>query len=103
MNETEVTVENYEQEVLKSDKPVLIDFYATWCGPCNMLSPVIAEIAEEYKDTIKVVKVNVSEQESLAEKFDVMSIPTLVVMKDGKVVRSALGYMPKEDVVKLFS
>lgn len=101
MTELKITSENFEREVLKSDKPVLIDFWAPWCGPCRMLSPTITEIAEEYKDKVKVGKVNVDEQGDLASMFRVSSIPLLVVMKDGKVVNSAVGVRPKDQIVKM--
>lgn len=100
MSALNITKENFKQEVLESSKPVLVDFFATWCGPCKMLSPVIDEIAEERSD-IKVVKVNVDEQRELASQFGVMSIPTLVVIKDGKVVNTAMGARPKKDVLSL--
>lgn len=103
MNEIEITKENFEEEVIKSDKPVLLDFFATWCGPCNMLSPVIAEIAEEYKDKIKVGKIDVSNQEELAARYDVMGVPTIIVMDKGEVKATSVGYKPKEEIVKLFS
>ena len=96
-----ITKNNFEQEVLHSDKPVLIDFWAPWCGPCRMLSPVISEIAEEYGDKIKVCKVNVDEEGDLAASFNVMSIPTLVVVKDGKVANSAVGVRPKAQIVEM--
>ena len=99
MAEIKITRENFDREVLQSDKPVLIDFWAPWCGPCRMLSPVISEIAEEYKGNVKVGKVNVDEEEELAAIFRVSSIPLLVVMKDGKVVNSAVGVRPKEQIV----
>ena len=99
MSETNITRNNFEQEVLHSDKPVLIDFWASWCGPCRMLSPVISEIAEEYGDKVKVCKVNVDEEGDLAAAFNVMSIPMLVVMKDGKVTNSAVGVRPKAQIV----
>ena len=99
MSELKITKENFEREVLQSDKPVLIDFWASWCGPCRMLSPTISEIAEEYKDKVKVGKVNVDEEEELAAMFRVSSIPLLVVMKDGKVVNSAVGVRPKEQII----
>ena len=96
-----ITKNNFEQEVLHSDKPVLIDFWAPWCGPCRMLSPVISERAEEYGDKIKVCKVNVDDEGELAASFNVMSIPTLVVVKDGKVTNSAVGVRPKAQIVEM--
>ena len=102
MTELNLTKNNFEAEAMKSDKPVLIDFWAPWCGPCRMLSPTISEIAEEYGDKVKVCKVNVDEQGELASAFGVMSIPTLVVLKDGKVVNSAVGVRPKEQIVEMF-
>ena len=101
MSEMNITRNNFEQEVLHSDKPVLIDFWAPWCGPCRMLSPVISEIAEEYGDKVKVCKVNVDEEGDLAAAFNVMSIPTLVVVKDGKVANSAVGVRPKAQIVEM--
>ncbi len=101
MSEMNITKNNFEQEVLHSDKPVLIDFWAPWCGPCRMLSPVISEIAEEYGDKIKVCKVNVDDEGESAASFNVMSIPTLVVVKDGKVTNSAVGVRPKAQIVEM--
>ena len=101
MAELTVTRDNFENEILKSDKPVLLDFWAAWCGPCRMLSPVIAEIAEEYDGEIKVGKVNVDEEPELAGAFNVASIPMVVVMKNGKVTASSVGYRPKEQIVEL--
>ena len=98
MAELVLTKENFESEALKSDLPVLIDFWAAWCGPCRMLAPIIAEIAEEYADKVKVCKVNVDEQPELAAAFGVNSIPMLAVIKDGKVAGTAVGYMPKDQV-----
>ena len=96
----EITNENFEAEVLKSDKPVLLDFWAPWCGPCRMLSPIVDEIAEERGD-IKVGKINVDEQEALAAQFGVMSIPMLVVMENGEITNTSVGYKPKKDVLKI--
>ena len=95
-----ITKENFEQEVLQSAKPVLLDFWASWCGPCRMLSPVVDEVAEERTD-VKVRKVNVDEQPELAGQFGVMSIPTLLVFEQGKLVRQAVGARPKASVLEL--
>ena len=101
MAEVKITVSNFESEVLRSDQPVLVDFYADWCGPCRMLAPVLEEIAREYEGGVKVGKVNVDEQMELAQKFGVSSIPLLVVVKDGQPVAKSLGYRPKEEIVNL--
>ncbi len=98
----EITVENFEEEVLRSDKPVLIDFWAAWCGPCRMLSPVVDEVAEENPQ-IKVGKVNVDEQSELAAKFGIMSIPMLMLFKDGKNIDSSLGVVPKSSIEKMIA
>ena len=95
-----ITKENFESEVLKSDKPVLVDFWAAWCGPCKMLSPVIDEIAEERRD-IKVGKINVDEQPELASQFAVMSIPTLIVFKNGEIANKAIGVQPKDAILSM--
>ncbi len=91
---------NYESEVLKSDKPVLLDFWASWCGPCRMVSPIVDEIAEEHPE-IKVGKVNVDEERELSQMFGVMSIPSLFVIKDGKIVNQAVGARPKQQILDL--
>ena len=100
MSVTTITKQNFQSEVLHADKPVLLDFWAGWCGPCRMVSPIVDEIAEERSD-IKVGKVNVDEQPELAAQFGVMSIPTLVVMKDGKVVNQTVGARPKAQILSL--
>ena len=100
MAEIIITNANFEEEVIKSDKPVLLDFWATWCGPCMMLSPVIAEIAEERTD-VKVGKINVDEEPALANMFGIQSIPTLVYFKDGKALDSSIGYVPKDKILEM--
>lgn len=95
-----VTLENFDTEVLQSDKPVLVDFWAGWCGPCKMLMPVIEELAAELDD-VKVCKVDVDEQPALAARFNVMSIPTLVVIKDGKTVNTSVGVQSKSAILKM--
>ncbi len=97
-----ITKENFNEEVLKSTKPVLLDFWASWCGPCRMVSPIIDEIAEESPE-IKVGKINVDEQNELAANFNVMSIPTLVVIRDGKVVNKAVGVRPKQQILSMLA
>ncbi len=96
----DITKNNFEEEVLKSDKPVLIDFWADWCGPCKMLHPIIEELAEEVTDA-KICQVNVDEESDLAEKFNIMTIPTLLVFEGGELVAQSVGAKPKAEIVKL--
>ena len=98
MAELKITRENFENEVMKSNIPVLIDFWAPWCGPCRMMGPIIEQLAEEYEGKAKVGKVNVDEEGELSQAFGVMSIPTIVLVKDGKVVKQAVGARPKTEV-----
>lgn len=102
MNEIEITMENFDAEVKNcKDMPVLLDFWAGWCGPCMMLSPIIAEIADEMDGKVKVGKVNVDEQPELAARFNVDSIPLVVVMKNGEIVNEAVGLRPKEQLLDM--
>ena len=101
MAEIVLTKENFEAEVLQSGKPVLVDFWAAWCGPCRMLAPVVAQIAAEYDGKVKVGKVNVDEQPELASAFQVASIPTVLIFKDGKLAETSVGYRPKEQLTAL--
>ena len=100
MSALNINKNNFNEEVLNSEKPVLLDFWAPWCGPCRMVVPLVEEIAEERQD-IKVGKVNVDEEPELARQFRVMSIPTLVVIKEGKAVKRSVGAKPKEEILEM--
>lgn len=99
MSEVIINESNFENEVINADKPVLLDFWASWCGPCKILSPVLSEIADEYADVIRVAKVNVDDEPELAMKFKVSSIPMLVFFKDGRIVSTSVGYRPKDEIL----
>ena len=100
MKEIELTYNDFDEVVMQSDKPVLVDFWATWCGPCRMLGPVIAQIAEERED-IKVCKVNVDNEPQLAQMFNIMSIPTVLVFKNGELAEKSIGFVPKQKLLDL--
>lgn len=102
MNTIKITSDNFEQEVINSNKPVLLDFWASWCGPCRMISPIVDEIAGEVTDA-KVGKINIDEQPELASAFGIMSIPTLAVIKNGKVVNKMVGVKPKASILKMLA
>lgn len=100
--EVTVTTQNFEDEVLKSEKPVLVDFWASWCGPCKMLSPIVSEIAKEKDAELKVGKVNVDSEGELAQKFGIMSIPTLILFNNGRAEKTSVGFLPKEQILANF-
>ena len=100
MSAINININNFQKEVIESDKPVLLDFWAPWCGPCRTVIPIVEEIAQERGD-IKVVKVNIDDEPELARKFRVMSIPTLMVMKDGKIVNKSTGARPKKQILEM--
>ena len=101
MSVTELNKDNFEKEEMEANVPVLIDFWASWCGPCRMMSPVIDKIAEEMGDKLKVCKVNVDENHELAEKYEIMTIPAFIVIKNGAEAGRTIGVQPKEDILKL--
>lgn len=101
MSVIKLTAQNFEEEVMQSDKPVLIDFYADWCGPCKMMSPIVEEIAAEKEDA-KVCKLNIDEEMEIAQRYGVMSIPTFMVFKDGEVAKKDMGAKPKSAVLSMF-
>lgn len=98
MSEINLNSSNFNEEITNTDKLVLIDFFANWCGPCKMLSPIISEIANEYSDSVKVCKVNVDENQELALEYNIMSIPTLLFFKNGEVVKSSIGFCSKSEL-----
>ena len=100
MSVLKITSENFEEEVLKSDKKVLIDFYADWCGPCKMMSPVIDKIAEEQGDNVKVGKINVDENQDLAMEYNVMTIPTIMIINDGEIQKTFIGVTDKNEIIE---
>ena len=102
MAEIKLTEQNFEDEVLHSDKPVLVDFWATWCGPCKMLAPVIQEVADEFSESIKVGKVNVDEEPALAIKYGISSIPTVIKFVGGNAEKTAIGYRTKQEIIDTF-
>ena len=101
MSVLKITKENFEKEVMQSDKPILLDFCASWCGPCKMVGPVVEQVAVETAEVARVGKINVDEEQELAQAFKVMSIPTLVVMKEGKVVKSTVGVQSKQTLLSM--
>ncbi|MGN0335170.1 MAG: thioredoxin [Lachnospiraceae bacterium] len=101
MAEVKLTKENFEEVVLKSDKPVLVDFWATWCGPCRMIAPIVEELAKEYEGRAVVGKVNVDEETELAVRYGVVSIPTVLLFKNGNVTGKIVGYVPKNELEEL--
>ena len=92
--------ENFEEEVLKSDVPVLVDMFATWCGPCKMMAPVVAQLAEEYKGSVKVGKLDIDQNVDIVAQYKIMSVPTFLVIKDGEVVKKLIGAVSKEELVE---
>lgn len=101
MSILKITKQNFEKEVLQSEKPVLLDFWAGWCGPCKMIGPIVEQVAEDTMNTVRVGKINIDEEQELAQAFQVMSIPTLVVIKNGKVERKAVGVQSKQALLSM--
>ncbi len=101
MSEIKLTLQNFESEVLNCDKTVLVDFWATWCGPCRMIAPIVEEIAQEYAESVKVGKINVDEERELAINYRIESIPTIMIFKNGKLTDTVIGYRSKEELEKL--
>ena len=102
MKNLKITNQDFEKEVLQNEKEVLIDFYADWCGPCKMLAPIIEEIAKE-NEKVKVVKINLDESEDLAMKYQVMSIPTLIIMKNGQIIKRSVGFVEKDEILNMIN
>lgn len=100
---TEITKESFEREVKKSDIPVIVDFWASWCGPCMMLAPIVQELADEFAGKIKVVKVNVDEEPAIATEYGITSIPTLILFENGEAVKKSVGYSTKEEIIEEFN
>ena len=103
MSEINLSNQNFEEEVLKSEIPVLVDFYATWCGPCKMIAPAISKIAEEYKGKVKVGKVNVDEENELAMKYQIQNIPTLILFKEGEPIKTLIGLNSKSEIENMIN
>ena len=103
MSEVKLTNQNFESEVLKSDKMVLVDFYANWCGPCQMIAPILSEIAEEHSGKKKKKKINVDEERELASQYQVSSIPTLLLFKEGKIVKALVGFRSKSEIEEMIN
>lgn len=103
MNETNLNSKNFNEEITNTEKLVLIDFFATWCGPCKMLSPIITEISKEYSESVKVCKVNIDENQDLALKYNIMSIPTLIFFKNGEVIKSKIGFCSKSELKNIIN
>lgn len=101
MSILKITKQNFEKEVLQSEKPVLLDFWAGWCGPCKMIGPIVEQVAEDTMNTVRVGKINIDEEQELAQAFQVMSIPTLIVIKNGKVERKAVGVQSKQALLSM--
>lgn len=99
MAEIKLTAENFETEVIKSDMPVLVDFWAEWCGPCKMIAPIVEEIAEEYEGKIKVAKLNIDEEMAIAVKYGIVSIPTILLFENGEIVKKSVGFAPKDELI----
>lgn len=99
MSDLKITSKNFEKEVLNSDIPVLVDFYATWCGPCKMMSPIVEEIAKEMEGKVKVFKIDTDEEQQLAIKYGIMSIPTFIIFKNGKIEKTLIGMQDKTELI----